>query len=323
MTDAFLALTGKQTWAVIGGLAGLLLITTILVRAARRQKPALTDFGTDFFFWLGVMYLLLLLMVAVMYMGNFYGVKDRIPVILGGILPIGVPWFGAVGAVVISLAGLFGHNEPGRWDKSYSYWHLARPLFGAVLAIMAFFIYLLLINATGQTPPFATPGATTPASDLVVYYVVAFLVGYREESFRELVKRVTDLVFTKATRVDDLGHPDLAFEARGAKVEVVAPDPVAGGESTSLTVTVTNVGKAALTGPVLTVATNDAPAGGPFSKANDNLSGQGDLAPGDARTVDVVFAPPAGGSSPFGGQLSVASASLPTTVVVPLSGQRT
>ena len=47
-----------------------------------------------------------------------------------GPLPAGVVWFGAIGAVMVSLYGIFLYNQ--KWDTSYNYWHYCRPLFGAV-----------------------------------------------------------------------------------------------------------------------------------------------------------------------------------------------
>ena len=38
-----------------------------------------------------------------------------------GQLPVGVVWFGATGAVIASLFGIFVHNKA--WDPSYNYWH--------------------------------------------------------------------------------------------------------------------------------------------------------------------------------------------------------
>jgi len=34
-------------------------------------------------------------------------------------VPVGVPWFGAVGAVLISLTGVFAHEHD--WDPNYPY----------------------------------------------------------------------------------------------------------------------------------------------------------------------------------------------------------
>jgi hypothetical protein len=54
--------------------------------------------------------------------------RDAVPSSLGA-LPVGVPWFGAVGGTLISLTGIFKH--PHDWKPSYELWHYARPLIGA------------------------------------------------------------------------------------------------------------------------------------------------------------------------------------------------
>jgi len=116
-----------------------------------------------------------------------------------GLVPLGVPWFGALGAVLISLGGIFKHAgvraknagpDPDDWDRSYWPWHWSRPLVGANLGIVSFIIFQSGLLAVGSTP--APTGATAPQN--LLYYVIAFVVGYREESFRELIKRVADVI---------------------------------------------------------------------------------------------------------------------------------
>jgi hypothetical protein len=138
---------------------------------------------------------------------------------------VGVPWFGALGAVIISLTGVFEHEHD--WDDSYWPWHVARPLIGAALGVVSVLILQAGVLAVGSTPlqpgqsqtvstststPAPTPnqpGASatpTPGSNSqnqtaptkipsnLLYYLVAFLVGYREETFRELIKRLVDII---------------------------------------------------------------------------------------------------------------------------------
>ena len=31
-----------------------------------------------------------------------------------------------------------------QWDKKYNYWHIGRPLFGAMLGIVAFFLFVFI-----------------------------------------------------------------------------------------------------------------------------------------------------------------------------------
>jgi len=108
-----------------------------------------------------------------------------------GPVPIGVVWFGALGAVLISLTGVVEHAAD--WDGRLYLWHLSRPLMGAALGVVAVLIMQAGILAAGTQP---TAGTGTKN---LLYYLVAFLVGYREETFRELIKRLVDLVFAPAS----------------------------------------------------------------------------------------------------------------------------
>jgi hypothetical protein len=134
-----------------------------------------------------------------------------------GIIPLGIPWFGALGGTVLSLYGVFDHNR--EWDAKWNYWHVARPLVGSIFGVLGFLIFVGLINATvpnnSAVPPapvvsaspsgsVATPVATatvatrtipTCCEQLIPYYVLAFLLGFREETVRTLIKRATDLLF--------------------------------------------------------------------------------------------------------------------------------
>ena len=108
-----------------------------------------------------------------------------------GSLPVGVLWFGALGAVVISLSGIFDHRTD--WDPSWNYWHYTRPLIGVTLAIISVVIFQSGILAVGSRP---TLKDGAPSN--LLYYLIAFVVGYREEVFRELIKRFADVILTSA-----------------------------------------------------------------------------------------------------------------------------
>jgi hypothetical protein len=135
-----------------------------------------------------------------------------------GPVPVGVPWFGALGAIVISLTGVFEHEHD--WDSSYWPWHLSRPLIGVALGVVSVLILQAGVLAIGSTPtqpespqgqttsaptptpsPSASPSESKPAPTprvptYLLYYLVAFLVGYREETFRELIKRLVDIILS-------------------------------------------------------------------------------------------------------------------------------
>jgi hypothetical protein len=132
-------------------------------------------------------------------------------------MPLAVVWFGALGAVLISLTGIVDHSH--NWDNSYDLWHLSRPLIGASLAIVSVLILQAGVLAIGSAP---TPGTADRSGALpqnLLYYLVAFLVGYREETFRELIKRLGDLILTPATpppapRVTAVDPPSAPAAAR-------------------------------------------------------------------------------------------------------------
>jgi len=103
-----------------------------------------------------------------------------------GSVPVGAVWFGALGAVLISLTGIVEHA--GDWDPSFDLWHLSRPLIGAALAVVAVLILQAGVLAAGKEP----------SNSGLLYYLVAFLVGYREETFRDLIKRLVDVILAPA-----------------------------------------------------------------------------------------------------------------------------
>jgi hypothetical protein len=98
-----------------------------------------------------------------------------------------VPWFGVLGGSLISLTGVFQHSC--EWDKCFRYWHYARPFIGAVVGGVGALVFFVLSDT-------ATTGST--AVNATAFDVVAFLVGYREETFRDLIKRATDLLLKPA-----------------------------------------------------------------------------------------------------------------------------
>jgi hypothetical protein len=139
-------------------------------------------------FVVALIYLVVLLTLALLFF-----VKRSFLVFLPesfGPIPVGVPWFGALGAVLISLTGIFEHEHD--WDSGYWPWHVARPLIGIGLGVVSVIILQAGILAVGSTP--ATQPKAIPAN--LLYYLIAFLVGYREETFRELIKRLVDVILS-------------------------------------------------------------------------------------------------------------------------------
>jgi Fibronectin type III domain len=149
-----------------------------------------------YLFPLALTYLLLLNAIAFLYALHYQPVviggvsipalRDVLPPSVAGV-PISIPWFGALGAVLIGLYGLFDHSHRD-WQRALNMWHVARPFTGAVLGTVGFILFASVIRATGITP------APAEGVGKLVYFGVAFVVGFREETFRQLIKRVADLI---------------------------------------------------------------------------------------------------------------------------------
>ena len=106
-----------------------------------------------------------------------------------GPLSIAVPWFGALGGVLISLVGTTEHRYD--WDPTFRFWHWSRPLLGASFGSISVLIFQAGILAVGSTP--SANIQNVPRN--LLYYLIAFVVGYREDTFRDLIKRLTDIIF--------------------------------------------------------------------------------------------------------------------------------
>lgn len=168
-------------------------------QAAPAQAPPPGPPPPDAKFWGGsaaavfalqIVYLTILAALAIVYFTNrsLIDLPDSI-----GPISVAIPWYGALGAVLISLVGVTQHRR--NWDPSYRFWHWARPLLGASFGSISVLIFQAGILAVGTTPQTGSANGGTVPKDLL-YYLVAFVVGYREETFRELIKRLADVIFT-------------------------------------------------------------------------------------------------------------------------------
>lgn len=126
-------------------------------------------------------YLVLLVALFVTYV-TWKEFRSDLPSALGP-LPIGVVWFGAVGAVVASFRGIFDYNQS--WDSSYNIWHYSRPLLGAVTGSIGALMYWVLLTL-GST--------TTVTVRTTTFYVAAFVLGFADKAFVNLLNSVTSLI---------------------------------------------------------------------------------------------------------------------------------
>lgn len=145
---------------------------------ARAQKSAAMP---RHLFPVAVGYLVILLAAFVLYFVlPWY--RAHVPGTLGPI-PSGVVWFGATGAEMASLYGIFVHNSG--WNSSYNYWHLCRPLFGAVSGSVGALFYLVLLHLGGTS---------VGKVDALTFYAVAFVLGFADKAFMQLLQTVTTVI---------------------------------------------------------------------------------------------------------------------------------
>ncbi len=109
-------------------------------------------------------------------------------------LPLWVPWAGALGGTTVSLVGVAHHSADWNGPK-YALWHLLRPLLGMITGTLAVLILLFVIRGVVGEVNLPATGKPYDNAGLAVLFVLAFVVGFREETFIELVKRVVDVLF--------------------------------------------------------------------------------------------------------------------------------
>jgi len=192
--------------------------------AGSAKRPS----GRTAIFWLSTLYLVALGVLAAAYVAEWIDPRHQI-----GALPTPVLWFGALGAVLLSLTGVFDH--PYDWDDGYLLWHIARPLVGAAVAVVAVLIVIAGILAVGSNP---NPASSATRTTDIFYYLVAFLVGYREDTFRLLVKRLGDVVLAPGdTPPTAPAAPAMAPAARASTPTISGVNPPSGSADDVVTIT--------------------------------------------------------------------------------------
>jgi hypothetical protein len=139
-------------------------------------------------FVIDIIYLVILVAGALTYL-HWGWFNKALPSELGPI-PLGVIWWGALGGLTISFGGIVKYRH--EFDESLLVWYISKPFLAMIAAATSYLIFTLLIRSTG----------TTVASNNGTYYILAFLVGYREQAFRELLKEATDMLLKPAKPKD-------------------------------------------------------------------------------------------------------------------------
>ena len=132
-------------------------------------------------FVVALTYLVVLIALFIVYV-SWSSFRSHVPTSFGQ-LPVGIVWFAATGAVIASLYGIFVHNKT--WNSSYNYWHYCRPLFGAVTGSVGALIYLVLLNLGSKS---------AVKIDSSTFYVVAFVFGFADKSFMQMLQNVTKVI---------------------------------------------------------------------------------------------------------------------------------
>ena len=145
------------------------------------------------------------------------------------VLPMWVPLGGLLGGITISIVGVAMHTHDWNREK-YGYWHLARPLLGMLTGTVAVLIVLFVITGISGSP-IPSGEETYSPSGIAVLFVFAFVVGYREETFRTLVKRVLDVI---------LGPGEVTSEQRVALVPALIVLTAKKGDNATATATLVN-----------------------------------------------------------------------------------
>jgi len=219
-------------------------------------------------------YVLILALLMIGRQAHVSGLS-ALPNPIGGIIPLAVPWFGALGAVTISIYGAVAHYDD--WQTKFNAWHVVRPAIGAITGTMAYLILIGVIQATGTTPSMTAAAKNTTSAASITYLVVAFVVGYREDTFRTLVKRVVDVLLSPG-------------DVKTAPTVSVEPSPIGFAENRSTRVaTVTNSGTGKL---VISNATANPPGvsveGEGFTITNNAVAGA-TVNPGAAARLTISF----------------------------------
>ena len=250
----------------------------------------------EFIFFLQVAYLIALGIFVIAYRVDWINPRKD----FFGPVPFLVPWFGAVGATLLSLSAVF-EKHGDAWDAEFRFWHWARPLVGGIVATITVLILQSGILAVGGTTPNAT---TTNTVKNLLYYVFAFVVGYREDIFRQLIKRLADVILTPP-ETGSAAVPGAPTNVSGtpgdgvADISFTPPANDGGSPITGYTVVATDstgVDVATATGTSSPIRVSGLTNGTPytFTVSATNAAGTGTAsAPTDAATPSPPAAPAA------------------------------
>lgn len=95
-------------------------------------------------------------------------------------------WAGAIGGTAAAYWGLVKHTILLDFDGQYNLWYYFKPLFGALFGLVA----VLIIKAG-----FISMQVNAEIKNQLPLYIIAFIAGFSERFFMQLIDRVTTALF--------------------------------------------------------------------------------------------------------------------------------
>ena len=98
-------------------------------------------------------------------------------------------WAGAIGGTTIAYWGLVKHTILMDFDDQYELWYYFKPLLGAIFGLIS----VIIIRAGFIS--LQTSGNSVDIKSQLPLYIIAFIAGFSERFFIQLIDRVTTALF--------------------------------------------------------------------------------------------------------------------------------
>lgn len=268
--------------------------------------------------WLLAFMLLEVLALTLLLLASLFGWAgiDRLPANIGDVLPIVVPWGGALGGVTIGLVSLVWHwtaffrSTSATERRTWNAWYVAGAPLGAIYGSVGCLVAILFLHlvVTGDgTPDLSPTGSAT-------LFVMAFAIGYRQAVFSQLISKVLAVLLGPGNQ--DGPQPEAPPAAAAPTVlvdEAIDFGRVAVDQTRSTPLTLRNNGQAPI---------KESDIGFRLTGGDNEFLLTGDLSDipvGGKRSVWVEFRPTSAGTKNAIAIVKVAG----TSLTVPLSGEGT
>lgn len=265
-----------------------------------RTRGRVEAWGSGTFAVLDLLWFVVLLWILLARRSGWLGI-DEIPDPAGGLVWFVVPWAGALGGVTISAVGVckFGSD----WDPRWNYWHLFRPVMGAIFGVFGVLVLTLIVGTIGGFGTDKTNDWTQLSPTAIgMLAVIAFVGGYRESTARQLMKKIWDTIFAPETGKDE----DVETTALTVSPVTLNFGKIVVGQSAVRTVRLRNG-----TAEAVKISDASTPAGSPYAILGDQGT---NIWAGSKRDIGIRFTPTSPGS--YSGQAAFVFESGGTSVVV-------